>query len=231
MAKYGLAALVFLIAGCMTTANPTISTQSQETTIPRGITLESEPLSHIQVYRQISYGKTKLLEQCMEQPSVLWCADYRQETSPLSQNLIHAADSLVRKNWTYLSDEHDTWRVHTSTVLNNQIWLGDCDDIATTTLEVLARAGQPRDKMWLVLVAAQLSYRIQGRLDHLVAIVQDSEGEFWVVGDTNGKVYRLSDMTYRPIVYTDMNTLDWKSAESADYRKLFVASSASAIAV
>jgi len=61
-------------------------------------------------------------------------------------------------------------------------------------LDILIRAGQPRNRVWLVLADVQHN----GPFDHLVAMVQDVDGHFWIVGDTSAQnAYPADRIKYR----------------------------------
>jgi hypothetical protein len=78
---------------------------------------------------------------------------------------------------------------------------------------MLARQGQSTKSIWLVLVSSGPLNQIGGVMDHLVTVVKDSLGEFWVVGDTSGEIIKLSEMRYRPIAYAEVHNMKWISAE------------------
>lgn len=196
---------------------------------------KSQPTTQIQVHRQIEeptilirslttadsvlhiqYGTTKSLEQCQKQPTILWCSSYKEFHEALTEETIKSADKRVRSNFTYVTDVVDNWNVHSSNVMDTLPWFGDCDDLSTTALDMLARQGQPLDRMWLVLVAASPANKLNGRLDHLIAVVEDDQGRYWVVGDTSRETIELKDMTYRPLVYMSTNDMVWHEAEVND---------------
>ena len=215
MARLGVAALVFVLTSCWTTgATPT----TLQTVQPQAFRLnfQPQPLTPAQSIRQLIYSSDRLADQCAEQATALWCAGYRVYQDAMTEATIRDMDARVRKGFTYVSDVKDTWRIHSTAVMTHQPWQGDCDDLASTTLDVMARHGQPLDKMWLVIVASQAGAKISGRLDHLVAVVEDNAGEFWVVGDTSGKVTPLAEMAYRPLTFAAMSDMQWHDAEAQD---------------
>lgn len=193
---------------------PTTQIQTQRQNIPS--LFSAQPLTVSSSLMQIQYGSAKIMDQCNTQPNVIWCVNYREFHQPLTEETIKTADMRVRANFTYTPDVVDNWRAHSHAVLNSRPWEGDCDDLSTTALDMLGRQGQPLDRMWLVLVAAQTGNRLGGRLDHLIGVVEDDAGKFWVVGDTSHTTVELKEMTYRPLVYMSAADQVWHEAEAGN---------------
>lgn len=218
MANWVLTTLVALLVSCLPTdwdSNHSAS-QNRPQSQSRQEMFAPRPLTDRETNRQIHYGEDSSLEQCQAQPNIMWCKGYDEFHQPLTEETIKTADSRVRDDFTYSSDIIDTWRVHSHEVMNTRAWAGDCDDLATTALDMLARQGQPLDRMWLVLVAAKQSSKVSGRLDHLIAIVEDDQGRFWIVGDTSEVTVELKFMKYRPLAYMSTNDRVWHGAEVND---------------
>lgn len=211
-----------ILAACLVSWYPTSlgenhpENQAESRTDSLSLPFAAKTLSASEAALQGIYGARNIAEMCRYQPTVLWCADYKVYRIALDPEVIKAIDTRVRVNFSYVDDEKDSWRVFSKSVINNQPWVGDCDDLSSTALEMLARTGQPLDRMWLVLVGAQLSSKLNGRLDHLVAIVEDEKGEFWVVGDTMKPAYPLKDMNHRAFSYMNLNDLVWIPADKDD---------------
>lgn len=108
-----------------------------------------------------------------------------------------AADRRARAGFRYQTDGvFDTWRSHADQVLAGEAWVGDCDDLASTVLDLLTRQGLPLDRAFRLLVA---SGDAPG-FDHLVGAVRTLDG-FVVVGDTFGGAYPAGAMAHRAFAY------------------------------
>ena len=161
-----------------------------------------------------AYGAASMLNQCAAQPSNLWCSKVRLPERMLSPYEIMNISLDTKANFNYLADVEDNWRVHSSEVLTKQTWKGDCDDLTSTTLDMLVRNGQPRNKIWFVL--ADVEHK--NMLDHLIGMIQDADGHFWIVGDTSSQnAYPASQMKYRivavangsdPMTWVDPHTVE-----------------------
>lgn len=108
-------------------------------------------------------------------------------------DLINRWDRRARERWRYLADAADAWRSHADDVLAGRAWRGDCDDLASTALDLLARAGCPLDRLWRLIVTAAGGQR------HMVGCVQADDGRLWIVGDTFGACYRAESMAHSPV--------------------------------
>lgn len=109
---------------------------------------------------------------------------------------IREVDALVRRNFTYRADpEADTWRSFAGEVRAGRKWEGDCDDLASTVLHMLADAGVEHDLLWRAMVSSTRSSVI----DHMIGICQDDDGRLWIVGDTAGPAYPFYQHHYRII--------------------------------
>ena len=113
-----------------------------------------------------------------------------------------AADAMARRRFTYVADPfgRDTWRSHADTVLAGSPWEGDCDDLASTVLDLLGREGFPLDQRFRLLVSTT-SGRV---IDHMVAAGVQG-GKILILGDTFGPAYDISRMTHRGILFQRMS--------------------------
>lgn len=97
-----------------------------------------------------------------------------------------AADKAAKSNFTYEADgDGDTWRSHAEAALARRPWSGDCDDLASTALDLLTRwdGNMPLDRLFRLCVASpdcprDLFY------DHMVAGYKDEKGNLFIFGDT-----------------------------------------------
>jgi len=111
-------------------------------------------------------------------------------------------DSKARSGFVYVPDPGtDTWRSHADDVLANRSWQGDCDDLVSTVLDLLGRAGVPLDHRYRLEVASRHS----GQINHLVGAVVADDGGFWIVGDTFGAAYPAADMRHTAYEYSRLS--------------------------
>ena len=112
------------------------------------------------------------------------------------------ADRLARQNFTYLADPValDLWRSHADAALDGRPWSGDCDDLASTVLDILGRAGTPLADRYRLFV----STRGLKTPDHMIAAVRD-RGRIWIVGDTFRPCYSIGEMAHRACFYQRMD--------------------------
>ena len=132
------------------------------------------------------------------------------------------ADDIVRVDrearalFTYQPDGvFDRWRSFGDDVLLGRAWAGDCDDLTSTVLDLLGRAGQPLDRRWRLTVGALQT----GRVDHLVGCALSDEGAWIVVGDTFGPAYGAWQMRHQPF---DFHRLDERNLEGKPVWRLGV---------
>lgn len=118
---------------------------------------------------------------------------------------IRDIDLQAHEKYTYKPDPPglvgDTWISHAADVRAGRHWQGDCDDLASTVLELLADAGTPLSNLYRLEVASE------GLLvDHMIACTWDDDGVCWVVGDCNyGEPYPARVCQYRVISYQRMD--------------------------
>jgi predicted transglutaminase-like cysteine proteinase len=172
-------------------------------------------LSWEQHQKALEYGREALKDQCREQPDALWCSKQKLPEKTLTPWQIMDISLKTKDNFRYVSDLVDIWRIHSSSVLENKIWRGDCDDLVSTTNDIMIRNGQPRSKVWFALV----NVNHQKILDHLVGIVEDADGRFWVVGDTSQQnAYPIEHMKYRVVaVAKASDVLVWFDPRDAKF--------------
>jgi hypothetical protein len=108
---------------------------------------------------------------------------------------IKATDAAARARFTYRGDGlFDQWRSHADDVLAGRAWAGDCDDMASTVLDLLGREGLALDRRFRMWVASRGTM-----IDHMVACAVDDQGRFWIVGDTFAPAYPAGDMRHSPM--------------------------------
>ena len=131
----------------------------------------------------------------------------------LTVELIRLADLTARKGFTYQSEgtkpEDDIWRSFADDALNERRWSGDCDDLASTSLDILCRllAGKgidlPLDGMFRLQVQTQ-DCPPTVPFDHMVAGVMLGH-ELWIIGDTYGHAYPYKRSPHRIVRWSRLS--------------------------
>ncbi len=123
----------------------------------------------------------------------------------MNADQIKQIDAQARHRFTYLADAVDEWRSHADDVKANRQWEGDCDDLASTTLDLLSQNGMSPENMYRVMVSSTGGTII----DHMIGYARDDPGVLWVVGDTFGASYKVSDMSHVEIQYSPCTDIVW----------------------
>ena len=119
----------------------------------------------------------------------------------MNADQIRSIDAGARLHFTYRPDgSRDLWRSHADAVLSGRAWAGDCDDLASTVLDLLGRAGLALEKRYRLAA----STRGTETVDHLIAAAMDANGGFWIVGDTFGPAYPAGRCRHRLIEYQNL---------------------------
>ena len=131
----------------------------------------------------------------------------------MNEHDIRVADREARGNHIYLSDPplNDNWRSHAPEALGGRKWKGDCDDIASTALDILGKHNMPLKSRWRLLVAANGASEV----NHMVAAACDGDGHFWIVGDTFDPTYPAGQCPHLILHY---NRLDERKGNKAVWR-------------
>lgn len=113
------------------------------------------------------------------------------------------ADATARRGFSYQEDpaKWDNWRSHADEALSGRPWQGDCDDLASTFLDILCRRGAALDQLYRLIVSSTRS----ATPDHMIAGVRADDGVFWIGGDTFGPAYRAATMQHRPIYFNRLS--------------------------
>jgi hypothetical protein len=134
-------------------------------------------------------------EQCRRQPALDWCRS-------LPSKELKQTDLQARTKFQFRPDGPiDTWRSYADQVIRGISWAGDCDDLSSTVLDLLGRRGVPLEDRYRVLV----SMAKNGKVDHMIGMVVDSHGKFWIVGDTNQQIYPARAIYYQAIEYNRLS--------------------------
>lgn len=96
-------------------------------------------------------------------------------------SVVQHADKLLKDHAQYQADPklRDSWDSYATQVLRGESFQGDCDDWSMTALEILYNMGVPKDRLYRAMVSTTGE-----AIDHMVGIVELSNGERWTVGDT-----------------------------------------------
>lgn len=119
----------------------------------------------------------------------------------MDTDAIRAIDARVRRRFTYLAETGDNWRSHAEAVLKGQAWAGDCDDLASTALDLLGQGGVVLDDRYRLVVSSTGAKKP----DHMVACARADDGVFLIVGDTFKPAYPASAMRHRGVFYNRLN--------------------------
>lgn len=115
------------------------------------------------------------------------------------------ADGRARQRFTYQPDPapRDLWRSRAEQVLADADWQGDCDDLASTVLDLLARDGVALGRLYRLIV----STRRNDVPDHMTACAWDDRGVCWIIGDTYGPAYPAKACPHQLISYQRMDEI------------------------
>jgi len=130
---------------------------------------------------------------------------------------IIAIDARARARFVYVEDVMDMWRSHADAVERGEEWRGDCDDLTSTTLDLLTRAGLPITQAYRLHVNAGNGPHAGNSatdVNHQIAVVLDDRGDAWVVGDTFGPAYPYTRMEH---VVCYHHRLDRRSSKGAPF--------------
>jgi hypothetical protein len=120
----------------------------------------------------------------------------------MDADAVRAIDARARHGFGYRADgSTDNWRSHADAVLKDQPWSGDCDDLASTVLDLLGRQGVAADDRYRLLVSSAGAKTP----DHMVACVCAANGAFLIVGDTFRPAYPATSMRHRGVFYNRLN--------------------------
>lgn len=121
----------------------------------------------------------------------------------LTVSRVDAIDRQARKGFTYRQEPGDTWRSHADDIFHDRAWQGDCDDLASSCLDMLSQMpGVEMSDLYRLMVSS-----VGGKLpDHMVAAVWivDSKA-FRIVGDTFRPSYDAAAMKHRCFFYNRMD--------------------------
>ena len=194
-----LAALSVFTQACSSTGAPQSTVATQDNTLSHAFHRPSavDALTPDAVESVDSYGDQALSTECQRESWLGWCdkplPQLQTRALPISQ--ISRISHAVQNGYVYKSDVVDSWNSFSASQLAGITWYGDCDDLTSTTLDMLFRSGQPLNKMWMLLNDVES----HGILDHIVGVVQASDGKYYIVGDTSPtNVYPLAHFKYSP---------------------------------
>jgi hypothetical protein len=116
-------------------------------------------------------------------------------------NLFDECEADARRGYSYQRDgETDIWLSHYDDVVADRLWSDDCDGLAETVLDLIARRGYPLSLLYRLAVFAPNG---EG---HMAGAGVDDAGRVWILGDTFGTgPYRAENVRHTPKIY---NRLD-----------------------
>lgn len=130
------------------------------------------------------------------------------------------ADKVARAHFTYKADgtrpEENTWRSLADEALAGKSWVGDCDDLASTALDILTRTlpDDALDKCFRLEVASP-DCPAGVPFDHMIGAVMLPGLNLWIIGDTFGEAYPASRMPHRIVNYSKLSEgTVWKKGTS-----------------
>lgn len=136
-------------------------------------------------------------------------------------NVIKSIETQARARFVYKADQErqDRWRSFHNAVYAGERWYGDCDDLASTVVNMLGKIGVPAYNMWFAHVDTEDP---DDKIDHMLAfMLHTSEGPptMYVIGDTYGPCYPAANMKHTlKQACSVSNVLDWRVV--TDYRYL-----------
>lgn len=132
----------------------------------------------------------------------------------ITVDMIKKADALARKKFTYKNDPKgtDRWRSFSKDVLAGKYWQGDCDDLASTTLDILAQQNPGIDlsKLYRFCVKSpdcppKVPY------DHMVAGAVTDKG-LYIIGDTFGSPVPVKSSKHKISRYSKLSEgITWRA--------------------
>lgn len=126
---------------------------------------------------------------------------------PNIEGAVRHFDALARSRWSYKADPpgNDNWRSHADDVLAGRHWEGDCDDLASTALDLMMRGvpGIPQDKLFRMCVKTR-QCPAGVPFDHMVAGCLVRPGALVLFGDTFGDPQFYAHSTHRVIRYASV---------------------------
>jgi len=126
-------------------------------------------------------------ENCERQAGLPWCvapgvvqARAAGQGASEDAQLVAWAEKVARASWRTPDPKNNPehWESFADRALAGKAWVGDCDNLTFTVLDLLARQGFPVERM----------YRVQRptknpSIYHMVGMVQLSDGRYFIVGD------------------------------------------------
>ena len=118
-------------------------------------------------------------------PTLAWCKASPAAPSARSADeeraLIAWAEGVSRKSWRTPDPRNNPehWESFADEALQGKTWVGDCDNLTFTVMDLLARNGFPTDRMFRVIGPSS-----KAGVGHMVGVVKLADGELLIVGDS-----------------------------------------------
>lgn len=159
-------------------------------------------------------------EACLAQAALPWCGGATPAARgdwTVDEVRSVAAGLLGRFHYSFKYGR--PWRSSVEKASQGQeSWKDDCAGVTFTTLDALARAGFPTNRMWRLIVIPDTRKRNASPpgVLHMVGVVEVG-GQYWVVGDTNElRPYLLSQAEFVPTMASSVaDGRMWRRTEVA----------------
>ncbi len=137
-----------------------------------------------------------------------WWDGYQYSSLPKGDSLktLRKIDELVKSRFRYQKEDIDSWNPAIDTILGtHDLFEGDCDDLATTTVAIAICAGVPPEKLGMAVTSTD------GGADanHMVSFYKADDGTLYALGDTMGGVRPMKSTQNRVLYWTYMDDDSW----------------------
>lgn len=126
----------------------------------------------------------------------------------LDKELVRRIDAYVKDRAVYVADKKDEWNSYAKELRESKDFVlrGDCDDWASTCIHLLEMEGAPKNRLFRAMVSSPQA--ANGKIDHMIGLVQTDDGTMWSVGDTFGPPAKVKGLKVHPHVIVQSNRID-----------------------
>ena len=106
---------------------------------------------------------------------------------------VNRLDRNVHERFKYRNDKDDFWKSSAEQFKADPRYIikDDCDGLASTCVHLAAQEGIPEKRLYRAIVKTTDGPR-EVYADHMIALLEDSDGEWYIFGDTFGRMRPLS---------------------------------------
>lgn len=122
-------------------------------------------------------------------------------------DLLSAIDKKVKEQFTYKTEDGDSWKTSAKEVLNGEHFQDDCDGLAYTCLDLASAAGVDTHRLLRMMVSSPISKT--GGIDHMIGGYEDDKGNIWVFGDTFGPPKTLDSSGHKLKKWARLDSKKW----------------------